>query len=63
MKDPLRLETPRVVRVRSVIEVHAARGLGEEGDPIRVVTQYWSDDGNLLAENDPSPSVIPKETQ
>lgn len=65
MKNSLRLETPRVVRVRSVIEVEAARGQGEEGDPIRIVTQYWSDDGKLLAEHDPSvlplPHVSPKE--
>ncbi len=29
------------------------RGKGVEGDPIRIITQYWSLDGRLLAEVDP----------
>lgn len=29
------------------------RGKGVEGDPIRVITQYWSMDGYLLWEFDP----------
>lgn len=29
------------------------RGKGVENDPIRVITQYWSLDGRLLAEVDP----------
>ncbi len=28
-------------------------GLGQMGDPVRVVTQYWSLQGELLAESDP----------
>ncbi len=28
------------------------RGMGTPEDPIRRVTQYWSTDGELLAEND-----------
>ena len=33
-----------------VIVVEALRGLGQMGDPVRVVTQYWSLQGELLAE-------------
>lgn len=28
------------------------RGKGKEGDPIRIIEQFWSVDGKLLAEND-----------
>lgn len=36
------------------------RGTGNAGDndPIRVVTQYWTKDGQLLAEVDPTPAVL-----
>ena len=41
-------------RVIQVIETMALRGTGEdENDMCREVTQYWSFDGELLAENDP----------
>ena len=53
----IRLETPRSVRVVEVVRVEAARGKGIPGDPIRVVTQFWDFDGNLLAEHDPSREV------
>lgn len=36
--------------IETTIEV---RGIGHRDEPWRVVTQYWSFDGNLLAENDP----------
>jgi len=29
------------------------RGKGEEKDPIRIITQYWTLDGHLLVEDDP----------
>jgi hypothetical protein len=42
------------VRVIEVIEASIMRrGQGVEGDPIRIITQYWSLDGELLAEVDP----------
>lgn len=50
----IRMETPRTVRRIEVIEVMAARGRGIEEDPVRVVTQYWSLDGKLLGEYDPT---------
>lgn len=42
-------------RVIQVIETRIERrGSGkDEGDPIRIVTQYWSFEGDLLAEVDP----------
>lgn len=54
MKE-LTKETPRSVRVIQVIETIASRGLGIDGDVLRLVTQYWNFDGELLAENDPYP--------
>lgn len=48
----VRVDGPKSVRVISVIEVKAKRGLGIEKDPVREITQYWDMDGNLLAERD-----------
>lgn len=42
-----------MAKVIQVIEVDERRGRGVEGEPFRIVTQYWSLDGELLAENDP----------
>lgn len=40
-------------RVIQVIEVRTKVGSGTEKDPNRIVTEYWSLDGKLLAVNDP----------
>jgi hypothetical protein len=32
------------------------RGKGVEGDPFRRITQYWTEEGELLVEKDPCPS-------
>jgi hypothetical protein len=41
-------------RAVQVIETTIARrGKGVDGDPVRIITQYWSFDGQLLAEVDP----------
>ena len=40
-------------RVISVIETKAARGIGTQEQPTRMVTEYWSLDGEKLAEHDP----------
>lgn len=40
-------------RVVQVIEVQISRGKGTEQDMCRPVTQYWSLEGELLAEFDP----------
>ena len=42
------------VEVIQVVRTYLLRrGAGVEGDPIRIITQYWSLDGELLAEVDP----------
>lgn len=48
----VRADGPKSVRVISVIEVKANRGLGIKDDPVREITQYWDMDGNFLAERD-----------
>jgi len=40
-------------KVIEVVETSLTRrGKGEEEDPVRIITQYWSKDGTLLAEVD-----------
>lgn len=39
--------------IKVVIETKALRGVGSHEDMARIVTQYWSLEGTLLAENDP----------
>lgn len=51
-----------MAKVIQVIEVELKRGKGVEDDPIRGVLQYWSLDGDLLAENDPVVTDRPSET-
>lgn len=41
-------------RMVLVVETKAIAGRGVEGDPVRLVTQYWSPEGKLLAVNDPA---------
>jgi hypothetical protein len=43
--------------VIQVIKTTATRGSGSEDDPCRIVIQYWSFEGELLAEHD-SESII-----
>ncbi|TFJ76292.1 hypothetical protein [Carnobacterium maltaromaticum] len=52
MNSNIVLETPRKVEIVEVIHVLAARGNGTEGNPVRVIDQYWSKSGVLLAEKD-----------
>lgn len=40
-------------KVIPVIETKSPRGRGTEDDMVRIVVQYWSLNGKLLAENDP----------
>lgn len=50
--EPMGMDGARAI---AVIETTIARrGKGVEGDPIRLITQYWSMDGQLLAERDPA---------
>lgn len=50
--EELTLETPSKAELIEVIHTVATRGKGVHGDPIRNVDQYWSKDGELLAEKD-----------
>lgn len=43
----------RSARVVKVIEMKASAGSGTAEDPKRIITEYWSADGRLLAVNDP----------
>lgn len=52
LKPEIQMKTPQLVELVEVIHVEAARGSGTEKDPVRIVHQYWSKDGVLLAEND-----------
>ena len=38
------------VQIIPVIETKSTRGNGTSADPIRIVTQYWTTDGKLIAE-------------
>ena len=52
MKE-LSLKTPSKAELIEVIHTVATRGSGvHSDDPIRNVDQYWSKDGELLAEKD-----------
>lgn len=50
--EELSLKTPSKAELIEVIHTVATRGKGVHGDPIRNVDQYWSKDGELLAEKD-----------
>ena len=49
----------RSARVVKVIEVKASAGSGTAEDPKRIITEYWSADGKLLAVNDPELLIFP----
>ena len=53
MRQPVRPRGADSAKVIPVIVTKSIRGLGTEEDMVRVVTQYWSLEGKLLAENDP----------
>ena len=53
MKAKVRPRGTGAARVIQVIETKSMRGLGENDDPVRIVTQYWDFGGTLLAEHDP----------
>lgn len=43
-------ESPRKVELVEIIYVVIARGKGTKDDPVHLVNQYWSKEGELLAE-------------
>ncbi|EOI00696.1 hypothetical protein UAY_01799 [Enterococcus moraviensis ATCC BAA-383] len=52
MNPKIEMKTPQLVEQVEVIHVEAVRGNGTEENPVRIVHQYWSKEGMLLAEND-----------
>ncbi|MBR3868970.1 MAG: hypothetical protein IKM66_06615 [Clostridia bacterium] len=48
----IEMKTPESVKILPVIATKCTRGAGTSANPVRLVTQYWSLDGKLLAEND-----------
>lgn len=55
---------PRAVdsaKVMQVIVTESLRGRGSGDDLCRIVTQYWSLGGELLAENDPADELSDRE--
>ena len=58
-----RLNGPDSVKVISVVEVKAKRGMGIEGDPVREITQYWDMDSNFLAERDDDPTLLAEQIE
>lgn len=50
MARPRGTDSAEVIKV---IKTTVRRGAGTKEDMSRIVTQYWSLDGNFLAENDP----------
>ncbi len=45
------MDTVKVTQV--IITTLLRRGKGVENDPIRIITQIWDMDGNLIVEIDP----------
>lgn len=45
-------------RVIRVIEASGLKGVGTGENPHRTVTAYFTEDGQLLAERDPLPTII-----
>jgi hypothetical protein len=43
----------RSVELIEVLEASVKIGTGTDEDPIRILVQYWTLDGRLLAEHDP----------
>ena len=55
------INRPPEVRLIQVVEVKHRRGEGCcEDDLCREVTTYYDLDGNVLAENDPTPTRLPE---
>lgn len=52
-KDPVRPRGTDCAEVIQVIKTVSLRGIGIDKDPARLVTEYWSLDGEKLAEADP----------
>lgn len=52
------MDTAEVIKV--IRTTLTRRGKGTEDSPIRVIEEFWSLDGELLASNDPCPERDPR---
>lgn len=55
--NPVAMKTPDSVKVIQVVRVAACCGAGTKEDMFRLVLQYWSLEGKLLAEDDPKERI------
>ena len=46
--------SPRNLKLIEIIFIEFVRGEGTEKDAVRTVEQYWTRDGELIAERDPT---------
>lgn len=46
---PTRIDAVEIVRL---VRIAFTRGLGLEDDPVRLVTQWWTEEGELIKEQD-----------
>lgn len=47
-----------MAKLVELIETEAKRGMGTHHDPVRVVPQWWTTDGELVVENDPQMAAL-----
>jgi len=52
LENKIKLKTPVIAELIEVIHTEATRGDGTKEDPVRIVHQYWTKEGELLAEKD-----------
>ncbi|MBR2503296.1 MAG: carboxypeptidase [Oscillospiraceae bacterium] len=52
-KNSVRPRGTDSAKIIPVIVTESLRGMGTEYDTVRTVKQYWSLEGEMLAENDP----------
>ena len=57
MLNPVRVSNVDVVKIEQVIHVFSVFGKGVEDDPVRVIHEYYTMEGNLIARIDPVKSA------
>lgn len=50
MERQIEKEPPTLVEVATVIHVRTSRGDGSENNPVKGIVQFWTLDGELIAE-------------
>lgn len=52
LKLAIEMKTPQVAEIMEVIHTVSTRGDGTDDNPVRIVHQYWTKTGEMLAEKD-----------